>query len=258
MNHQAFMRLCKLNGFRKTAPYLYARCIGDGIYQTIYTGFSKYIDPPSPYYSVPKRKSKYISISILSLYSTVPEYAFTSGTKDLGYRLDMLIDSGDRKHIFHGIEQEYEIMGDVGFDFLNSINSHERLLEIICNRSTDIITSRKHDISLIAPFLMCNDVENALFEICYAYTHRFAGFHKVHADLLTSGNEKEYCQCEICEIEALSEITSLWEAWLTGDQRYFIEYLDANLKRNLLWAKKYNIPFVEGFKILDIPNKFFM
>ena len=102
-----FSKACQSRGFARLAPRFYARCIGDGIYQTIYTGFKAYIDVDSPHYSPEHRKSYYIGIGIRSLYARHEEELFVPG-KDAGeYAPLELCLKRKASGPFHGIETEY-------------------------------------------------------------------------------------------------------------------------------------------------------
>lgn len=256
MNRREFTQLCKSRGFARLAPNFYARCIGDGIYQTIFTGFRRYINPESPFYSSTNRKSAYISVSVWSLYTHLPRDFFDPGSTGYGIRPDILIGSKDRNAMFHGIEPEYEMMRDKGFDVLDSVDSQERFLELYGRVFLNAEGGRMHRSFLIAPFLMSGDMENALFEICYSYTHGMNGFYHENHPLLAAGQYEEYCQKEICTIENLHVIRTLWLAWLCSDQRTFSEYLQSNIKRNLKFVEEHNIPIAPDLTIREIPEFF--
>lgn len=76
MERTKFDQECRERGVRKRKS-TYARCIGDGILQTISISSNRtYVSPKTPYYSKAKRKSNYMSIGLWSMYCPLTEIIF--------------------------------------------------------------------------------------------------------------------------------------------------------------------------------------
>lgn len=160
-----FAKMCLSRGFIRRAQRYYVRCIGDGIYQTIYTGFKKYLDTTSPNYSPENRKSYYISIALRSMYSCYTEHIFADERDSGGYTPVDLCNGHKYSGPFHGIEQEYDYMEQEGFDVLDTIDTQEKILEWWDAVQVVDTGERIHSICLVEPLLLCQryqDAENEL------------------------------------------------------------------------------------------------
>ena len=238
-----FSQLCKHYGFARLAPRFYARCIGDGIYQTIYTGFREYIDIRSPYYSSENRKSYYISIGLRSIYSCHNEDTFIPGKNPGGYRPADLYTKSKFSGPFNGIEEEYAYMEEKGFDVLDEISSQEKLLEWW--NSVQVIDTgyRMHSISLVEPFLLCGLLHEAECEISVSYIQTMSAYfsYKAHVE---SGRLEAYYPYEQRIWESAERDLTFWH-WCMGRQyKEFDAYIHENYQRNMEWIQKYGIPTI--------------
>jgi len=105
-NMRDFTRLCKENGFKRVKQNFYARCIGDGVYQTIHTGYKQYIYPFSSEYSEKHRKANTISIGIWSLYAKWddPENDLMIGIMSIAKKAGCKFIFGTDTHSVKGLE----------------------------------------------------------------------------------------------------------------------------------------------------------
>lgn len=241
MGETAFGKMCIEHGFAKLAPRYYARCYGDGILQTIYTGFKKYIDPVSPNYSVSNRKSNYICIGIRSMYSYHLEETFIPGKDDGGYRPADLIHMRKYTGGFNGIEDEYEIMAQYGFDSLDSINSQEAFLNCWSAIQTDASGGIIHDSQLVEPFLLCARQDDAEKEICTSFMHCMGSFYS-YLDHVESGRFAPNLTYENEIHEKAKKKLHLWTCCIGHNYNELDSYIKENYNRNLSWLYKYGIP----------------
>lgn len=154
-----FNLMCQKRGFAHLKKGFY-RCIGDGVYQTIYTGDTCFIDTSSPWYSSTHRRSNYIGIGLYSIYSVLPEFWFDP--KYPKGEIDPKNIIGKRDLFFQGIQEHYEIMKSIGFDFLDEINSQKKLIEAvdqicIARLSEGLKKSRV----MCIPYLICGEKSKA-------------------------------------------------------------------------------------------------
>ena len=240
-----FKRQCISQGFLNLAPHYYARCIGDGIFQTIYTGFKQYLNVNSPCYDPQHRKDYYISIGVKSMYTRWPEWIFVPGKSCGGYSPANLLCM--ENYVFDGIRTEYVAMLEGGFSALNVLNTQKEMLQF---RNSVMRTSRNtriHSFDLVAPYLMCGEIEEAFFEIDHQYTHSVIGFFSENEQLLSAGKSAEF----LVELDTLKvrtqEASDLWCALIGRNYDFVHAYLSQNYEQNYLWAQKYRIPFSEDF-----------
>lgn len=230
MNKIDFNQLCKSHGFKRIGPSNYARCIGDGIYQTIYTGGRQYIDPESPHYTTAHRKSNYLSIGVWSMYSNRMEDDFKPGIMPGWYSPhDLSLDANPDKR-FHGIEAEYQMMADYGFIRLDQINSQEEMLKLYMHTQTGKGGEHIHTLELVEPFLLVGKKQEAMFEVSHYCMHSLARFMRdSNVAYLT---------------DRVSEQTELWVALLTDNRNIIQSRITHNFQQNSRWALENQIPFL--------------
>ena len=238
-----FSRVCMRRGFARTAPRFYARCIGDGIYQTIYTGFRKYIYTDSPKYSAEKTKSYYVSIGLRSMYSCYDEHAFVPGKDSGGYSPADLCEKRKHASPFHGIEEDYTRMEQGAFDVLDAIDTQEKLVEWWDAVQTIDTGRRIHDIHLVEPLLLCGNQHDAECEISVSIAQGMDAYAS-YLDRVECGCYNKDTSYEQRFWNSARKQLDLWRWCIGRDQNKLREYLSENYKRNLLWAHKYEIPTV--------------
>jgi hypothetical protein len=248
-----FSKMCISRGFARLAPRFYARCIGDGIYQTICTGFRKYIHTDSPNYSSQDRKSYYISIGLHSIYSCHCEDAFIPGKAPGGYRPADLKAKEKYKGIFNGIEEEYRIMEEVGFDVLDTINTQEAFLDWWAK--VEVLSSgmRIHDIRLVEPFLLCGQVYEAEIEISTSFIHGISAYRS-YQKRIEQGLDEHYPPYEQRIQESAEKELTLWHWCMSKKYDEMSQYISDNYQRNCTWIKKYGIPVIQHSQQRSMPN----
>lgn len=246
-----FKKECISNGFANLAPNYFARCVGDGIFQTIYTGFKQYISTDSSNYHVQRPKDYYISIGLYSMYTQWPEHVFVPGRNCGGYIPNNFVGTADEP--FEGIEREYIKMLDSGFSVLDSLNSQEKLLEFRNKVMLSSRNSRIHSFDLVGPYLVCGNIEDALFEINHQYTHSVVGFFRENDCLLSLGETKKYLSELSALKERLNEAECLWVALISSKYDFVHSYLNETFERNCVLARKNNIPFSSDFHKVTLP-----
>ena len=238
-----FGKMCIKRGFMRRAARFYVRCIGDGIYQTIYTGFKKYVHPESPSYSPEKRKSYYISIGLHSLYSHQEEDVFAS-TKDAGgYTPADLNQKSKYSGIFHGIEADYDYMENNGFDVLDSITTQEQLLKWWDMIQVIDTGCRIHDLQLVEPLLLCGKLDDAQNEISTSFIHGIDAYIS-YLDHMENGRiAKDYSYEQRLGLAARQKL-QLWR-WCIGRNTVELNnYIQTNYEQNIAWVQKYGIPTI--------------
>lgn len=244
-DQKAFREGCFAHGFSNLAPHYYARCIGDGVFQTLYTGFTQYVDVQSPYYSAKKRKDNYISIGLRSMYTRWPEIIFIPGRNCGGYLPADLL--GCATASFNGIGEQYEQMLEKGLSVLDEIDTQEKMLKMRNDVMKTSMHSRIHSFDLVAPYLVCGQIEDAFFEIDHQYTHAMVGFFKTHDHVLGAGAAGEYIDALQSLRNRLGEATDLWTALITNEYNFIHKYLQKNFECNTALAQKYGIPLSPDF-----------
>ena len=245
-----FKKQCIAKGFSYLAPNYYARCVGDGIFQTIYTGFKQYISTSAPSYTGQRPKDYYISIGLYTMYTRWPEYIFSPGRNCGGYTTSNLLGADNQP--FEGIEWEYSQMLHSGFDVLDSFDSQKRIIELRNKVMLSDEKSRTHSFDLVGPYLACGNIEDALFEIDHQYTHSLVGFFRENERLLSAGEANQYLAQLGALRERLNEAERLWVALISGNYDFVRAYLDEIFERNCTLARKSNIPFSPDFHKVEI------
>lgn len=236
-----FAKICMSRGFLRRAPRFYARCIGDGIYQTIYTGFRKYIHVDSPNYSVENRKSYYVSIGLRSMYSHYDEHIFANDKDSGGYTPADLCNKSKYSGPFNGIEEDYNYMTDEGFDILDTIATQEKLLEW-WDAVQVIDTGRRiHDIHLVEPLLLCGKQHDAEYEISVSFIQGMDAYVS-YMDHVESGSFSEDQSYEWRIWISARKQLNLWRWCIGRNQNELRTYINENYNRNMAWIQKYGIP----------------
>lgn len=236
-----FGKACLAHGFARLARRFYARCIGDGIYQTIYTGFRDYISIDSPNYSNENRKSYYISIGIRSLYSSLLEDDFADNRGVGGYRPGDLLQKCKYSGLFNGIEEEYRFMEQCGFDVLDTINTQEKFLELWNAIQTTADGNRIHDPKLVEPLLLCRIRNEAEYEIStniIQSTDAYMGY----LDRVKCGYLSKDSAYETRYWNKMRKELKLWKCIARFRYDDLERYIAENYNRNIEWAKQYGIP----------------
>ena len=240
-----FKKECLANGFANLKPNYFARCVGDGVFQTIYAGFKQYVSTEAPSYNARQPKDYYISIGLYSMYACWPEPIFVPGRNCGGYVPSDLL--GDTNKPFEGVEQEYKQMLGGGLSVLNSLDTQKRILELRNQVMLSARQSRIHSFDLVGPYLACGNVEDALLEIDHQYTHSVIGFFRANDYLLTTGDNREYLKELSALRERMSVAERLWVALISSKYDFVQSYLDAIFERNCTLASKNGIPFNSSF-----------
>lgn len=251
-----FSKMSQNRGFVRLAPRFYARCIGDGVYQTIYTGFKKYINITSPNYSAQNRKSYYISIGIRSIYSCHNEDVFIPGKNTGGYRPADLCIKGKYSGPFNGIEEEYAFMEQGGFDALDEINSQEKFLEWWGAVQVIDTGYRVHDISLVEPFLLCGKLHEAECEISVSYIQTMSAYYS-YKNRVESGMLESCHQYVQRILESTERDLTFWHWCMGRKHEEFHSYICENYHRNMEWMCKYGIVTSQCNRQRNLPESVF-
>ena len=240
-NMREFTRLCKENGFTRVAKDFYARCIGDGVFQTIHTDYKQYIYPFSPEYSEKHRKANTVSIGIFSLYAKWEDPLALLGMyspSDLG---------GPREIHFPGFNAHCNMMEEMGFAFLNEITDQEKLLEARLRTDSNYGNRSKwiHDLWLSAPLMVCGRWDDATYEVCHHYTHSWEIFHGRYDALRNDEHYREYLAKEDEFMEKLKLTRLMWTKLLVRDYAWIQDFLSDNLNRNMLRLREHGISIIE-------------
>jgi len=231
-NMRDFTRLCKENGFKRVKQNFYARCIGDGVYQTIHTGYKQYIYPFSSEYSEKHRKANTISIGIWSLYAKWDDPLDLLGMYSPG---DL---EGKREIHFQGFGAHCKQMVENGFSFLNGITTQEKLLEARMKIDSNYGSGKWiHDVWLSAPLMACGKWEEATDEVCRHYTHTWDAFFTKYAFLRNEERYEEYFAKEREYEQHLQLTTQLWNKLLGSHYAWIQEFLKENLNRNMQYLQ---------------------
>ena len=238
-----FCQMCISRGFSRLAPRFYARCTGDGVYQTIYTGLKKYMDTDSPYYSKENRKSYCVSIGIRSVYSHYEEHVFIPGKDMGGYSPADLYRKCKYSGPFNGIEEDYGYMEQVGFDVLDSIDTQEKLLEWWDTVQVIDTGHRIHDIHLVEPLLLCGKRHVAEYEISVSFIQGMDAYisylNRVESGIFSKDNAYEQRIWN-----SAGKQMDLWR-WCVGrNKEELCKYIKQNYNRNMAWIQEYGIPIV--------------
>ena len=242
MTESDFKKLCETHGFARLAPHFYARCYGDGVYQTIFTGFKEYLCPASASYSENCRKSNYISIGIRSMYSCYNEDIFVPGKNAGGYRPADFLNKRKNSVPFNGIDEEYDIMNAVGFEILDTIATQESLIEWW--RAVHVTDTGKHihDFQLVAPLILCEYIDDAETEICVSYMQHMSSLQS-YLNHVKQGNILHNSAYEQSVRRQTDTEMALWKHLISRRYNELNMYLKENYLRNMSWVCKYEIPF---------------
>jgi len=243
-----FTAHCKKHGFQRLAPHYYARCVGDGIFQYIYTGHKKYLDPESPLYSSAHRKSNYIGISIESMYTNWGNELFQ--LRNCPGKYEPCDFMGIDAPLFNGIEDQFTQMIEYGLDILDGINTQEAYLQLETKPQR---TGIPHRYPYIAPYFLCGEIEKAYFEICHHYLNAIDGFFMAEDKLLRKGEEHLYVVLLQETKERQAQFINLFRAMRVCKYDYIIQYLEQNFEQNVATARKNGIPFSKDFHMRDMP-----
>lgn len=241
MTERTFATICLNHGFARLAPRFYSRCIGDGVYQTIFTGFKKYIDTDSPNYSAQNRKSYYISIGLRSIYSRYDESIFIPGKDCGGYRPTDFRKKARNSDPFNGIEDEYAIMAEGGFDILDSIDTQESLLNWWDQIQISDTGQRIHDLHLVESLLLCGRYYEAETEISMSFIHGMDAFMS-YCDHVERGDIQRELSYEQRIWDSANKEMILWRWCIGRNHTKLRQYINANYNRNMEWICKYGIP----------------
>lgn len=235
MTAREFSSMCKDRGFIHKKKSFY-RCIGDGVYQTIYTGDSCFIDTSSPWYSSTHRRSNYISIGIYSVYSSLPEYWFNPSYGKGEIDPENIV--GKRDQHFQGIQEHYHIMESAGFDFLDSITSQRKMIEAIeriCEAQQVNALSRSSVMCI--PYLLCGEKEKALCVVNAALENpHFMEWCTTTWEGDPKAEDKK---------AGLQEYLDLQEAIYSKEKLQIL--INKYYLQNLEYADRYGIPIFEKF-----------
>ena len=126
MSDSEFAELCKKRGFSRRKDR-FSRCIGDGVIQLIYINGLRI----SNSIRRPNDNQHYITFTFLSLYAQIPEMCFEPIPVPSPHYAENVIGKNFERAPFKGIQFEYDTMRDYGFDFLDSVNTQEKMLMAI-------------------------------------------------------------------------------------------------------------------------------
>lgn len=235
-NMRDFTRLCKEHGFTRVKQNFYARCIGDGVYQTIHTDYKQYIDSFSPEYCEKRRKANTICIGIWSLYAKWDDPLDLLGMYSPG---DL---EGKREIHFQGFGAHCRQMIENGFSFLDGITTQEKLLEARMKIDSNYGSGKWiHDMWLSAPLMACGKWDDATYEVCRHYTHTWDTYLSQYDFLRNDDQYKKYFDKER-ECQKRLELTELlWHKLLIRDHAWLQKFLTENLKRNTQYLQEHGI-----------------
>ena len=255
-----FSKMCRQRGFSQKGK-VFLRCVGDGILQIITTSGREYIWPTSPEYSSDHRKSNYIGIDMCSMYSVVPSYFYQFEEHIARYRPDYIL--GERGAFFMGIQHEYQIMMEKGFDFLDSIKTQQQLLDAIL--SWEVIQSSRPGIPgepifnntrLCAPFLICGDYLSALHRLCGAGFYAWSHFLDNNKALRTPEKMELYLQKELEFEREMQESVELINPILGRNKEKLKFLLGSYFQNNFSLAKENGVCFSDDFHPVDLNEIF--
>lgn len=233
MTNREFITLCERHGFiHKKQSYF--RCLGDGVFQTIRTNESCYIDPASPYYSNACRRSKRVAVGIYSIYALLPELwfdpRFGAGTIDAQNFI------GKRDTIFLGIQHHFEIMEKVGLSYLDGIDSQEKLVQAT-EKLSEVNPSLKTSQVMCVPYLICGETEKAKHIINKELDNKH--FIKWCVETCDNDSERERRHRLLREWQELRECTQ--------SEKVLKNYMRSNMQRNIKLAESYGIDLSGNF-----------
>ncbi len=244
-----FDRICRDNGFSAKGR-AYSRCIGDGIFQSIYIGTYDFVSCNSPQYKSGK-KSRCIEIGMWSMYSNLPELYFSAPKHTGCFFPENFLGQQHNMKTFLGFEHELQLMEMHVFPSLNSILSQKELLDVVYSlqkaQYKEII---KNDVQLCAPHILCGETIAAINNLCWCYTQNWMAFHSVYDYLKRERDYEEYFRKE-AEREnqirySLEMLKMLWGSRTKDLKRELLVCLN----RNIELAKSNRIAFGDNFSPL--------
>ena len=223
------------------------RCIGDGVLQLITTADTAY--------TVSVEKSNYIGINLWSMYADLEDYCFQYDKYFGQYTPENII--GQKFSSFQGIQSEYQIMIEKGFDFLDSITTQQKLIDSVLYLQTIQSGKPLHlDTKLCAPFLICGNYEEALSRLCGLYTQNISAFLEKSSNLRCIEHAKQYVQKELDYENKIKHRFDLLSPVLGKNKGQINYLLKGYLKKNLSLTKENGIPFSKDFCPLDLDQIF--
>lgn len=247
MTVRDFTRLCAEHGFARTAPYIYARCFGDGVLQTIDISrlLSVSLDSPGRI----SGKSRYISIGISSMYANWPESCFTPELYAWQYYSpDSFLGRNPSTEPFRGFDAHCAIMEECGFAYLDRISDQKTLLDAKLELERPRCGGRGkwlHASWVYAPLAVCERWDEAMHEVCRYYTHSWETFHANNDHLMMAGQHDVYCRKEQELMQELAETRQVWRYLLINDYISLGHLLRNNYERNMRYAQVHGIPIVK-------------
>lgn len=257
-NESKFGKECIRRGFARLAPHYYARCYGEGLYEVIYTGFRRYHSSKAieenP--ALANHKSYYISISIRSLYWSWPELYFCDKRDQGTFSPGMLLYGKRNAPPFRGIQDEYRMMEQGGFDLLDQVKTQADMLELYREKA-NYFSRGIHNLALVASHLLCCNMFDAEVEVTWCFTQRMMGTFSQNQQLINEGRNEEFLDEIYKQMERSAHVRLLWNAFMGQRNDWLASFLTENYERNMGWVEKYGIPIHPNFKPCEIPADFF-
>lgn len=238
--------LCNAYGFSKTGG-AYCRCIGDGIFQIISQTSFPLSFRRSIKYS--KSDSRIISIGIRSMFSEF----HNSQHSDLKYLCEYFPENfiGTRFDLtsYQGLDIEIGLMESNVFPFLDSILTQKDLIEAVCYLDkTQFGLCIPHRIELVAPYLICDERDQALMRLYGMYAQNYLNFQMKNCNLKTNGQYREYIEAENLFEQNNSNLKSFLISVLGNKKQEINDLLLCNLQKNIKFAKDNRIRFSDDFQ----------
>ena len=244
-----FTSACIKHGFSKKGR-VFSRCIGNAIYQNLSIDMSDCVTANSSEGFHARRKVPFIRIGIWSMYSNLPSFYFTDRKHIGSFYPENLKGTRFDARAFMGIHGELEIMLSTGFDFLNSITTQERLIEI--THTLQYVQHGfvlPHQLELCAPYILCNKYAEALNHLYGIYAQNWLNFHAKYDNYKNSGLFDEYIKRENDFESEMHHITSLLYNILGQKKEEINAYLCTCLRENVRLAQENNIAFSDNFHL---------
>ena len=234
-------------GFSK-GNNVFLRCVGDGIIQVISLSQFPLSGHSFTKHSKFKHNRYVISIGMRSMFSDIPELQYSNlkciceyfPENFLGIRLDSTS--------YQGFEYEFEIMKLKGFSFLDTVLTQKELINAVCNLDrTQFGLCIPHRIELAAPYLICDERDQALMRLYGMYAQNHLNFHMRNRPLKESGRYREYIEAEDYFEQETENLKKFLISILGNRKMEINEYLLSNLDKNIIHAKDNNIRFSDDF-----------
>lgn len=242
-----FTFLCKKHGFCKHNN-VYSRCIGDGIFQNLSLAEKTYVANGNSTHIKTNSKSVYIKIGFWSMYADIPPWFFAERQHIGEFTPENLAGSRFCRSSFQGIQNEYRIMSDCGFTFLDNITTQRALLNAtyLLNK-TQYGILLPHQQYLCAPHYICGEYIEALNHLYALYAQSNLNFHSNYNILRDTGKAEEYLKKEIEFEKSIQTSTYFLKLLLGKNESQIKAYLYSCLESNIRLAKENGIIFSEGF-----------